>query len=380
MTRRKAAGKPSRKTDKPKPRKQGHGLKIAFAILFLCGFLLGSLIFLSQLRERYQPEPVLVVNDDLLEDIQVELESALLRSGASLQNLRIQKQGQLTTLELAAPFPDARVIHDLNGRLTRLSPEVSLQSLPEQEELAILLTGVPRFKLQFTPPRQPEPVTTSRVAIIMDDLGADLRMARQLLDLKLPITFSILPNTRHAAEVATMAHRRGREVMLHIPMEPLGYPATNPGQNALLVSLSDAEIKRRFYSYLEKIPYAVGGNNHMGSRFTADSHGMDVVLKMMQKEGMFFVDSRTTGKSIAADEARRLGVPVASRDIFLDNDADVDKISRQIRKLAVLASKQGTAIALCHPYAETITALRQEEGFLLQQGVQVVAASALLGQ
>lgn len=380
MTPRKKNSKTSRKTVKQKSQPRGHGIKIAFAILFLCGFLLGSLIFLSQLRDHYQPEIPTVVTSDLLEDIQVELESALLRSGASLQDLKINKQGDLTFLELAAPFPETKVLHDLGSRLERLSPDVRLQSSREKEQLQILLVDVPRFKLQFTPIQRQDPVASSRIAIIMDDLGAELRVARQLLDLKIPITFAVLPNTKHASEVATMAHRRGREVMLHIPMEPLGYPATNPGHDALLVSLSEKEVRRRFYSYLEKIPYAVGGNNHMGSRFTADRQGMTAVLKMLKQEGMFFIDSRTTGKSIAAEEARTLGVPVASRDIFLDNDANVEKIARQIRKLAVLASKRGSAIGICHPYAETIAALRQEEGFLRQQGVEVVAASALLNK
>jgi len=377
----------SRKTQKKKqpakarrsrPGGQGNGLRVALAVLFLGGFLLGSLLFLARMREHYQ---VPVKSPDtrlLLEDVRVELESAMLRSGASLQHLVARKRGEVTELTLSASFPTREVLDELRRRLGRLAGTIELQVDTSGRALAVLLDGRVRYRLFFLQTEAPPVPAGARVVIIMDDLGRDLQRVRQLLEIDLPVTLSILPNTRHAAEVATLAHRHKREVMIHIPMEPLAYPDTSPGDNALLVKLSNGEIRKRFYSYLEKIPYAVGGNNHMGSRFTADAEKMRPVLEVMRGEGLFFIDSRTTGLSVAAAEARDIGVPVASRDMFLDNDRDVDRISLQIRKLALLAARRGSAIGICHPYPQTLEALRREQGFLRDRGVQVVPASALV--
>ncbi|HEY7745053.1 MAG TPA: divergent polysaccharide deacetylase family protein, partial [Desulfuromonadales bacterium] len=236
--------------------------------------------------------------------------------------------------------------------------------------------------LHFRPPPTPPPVAPAnaraRAAIIMDDLGRDLETARALLAIDLSVTFAILPGEANAAKVATLAHDGGREVMIHIPMEPQSYPATNPGDDALLLGQSPEEIRRRFQGYVERVPYAVGGNNHMGSRFTEYRDGMEVVLAAMKDTGLFFVDSRTTGQSVAFAEARQAGVPAAARDLFLDNEQDVEQISREIRKLAVLAGRKGRAVGICHPYPQTLEALRREASYLKQQGIEIVPVSQLL--
>lgn len=378
MTRKKQKKKPSQRSRRPQQPSQGNGLRVAIAVLFLGGFLLGSLLFLAQIRDHFHPLEQSPDARLLLDDVQVELESAMLRSGASLAELKKSQRGGLTEVHLTVKFPSPAVVDDLRQRLERLSPELELQVDQTNRSLSVLLQGTPHFLLVFAPPPAAAVPSRARIAIIMDDLGRDVQTARELLDLKLAVTMSILPNTPHASEVATLAHRYRREVMIHIPMEPLGYPAANPGQNALLVKLSDRQIRKRFTSYLEKIPYAVGGNNHMGSRFTADAGKMKPVLELMRREGLFFVDSRTSGKSVAAKEARALGVAVASRDIFLDNEADVGKISAQFRKLAALALQKGSAIGICHPHSQTLEALRQQADFLHKQGIEVVAASALV--
>jgi hypothetical protein len=234
------------------------------------------------------------------------------------------------------------------------------------------------YLLHFRPPPVRPTKARARAAIIMDDLGRDLETARDLLAIDLQVTFAILPGEPYAAKVATLAHREGREVMIHIPMEPQSYPATDPGGDALLIGQSPEEIRRRFQGFIERVPYAVGGNNHMGSRFTEYREGMEVVLAAMKETGLFFVDSRTTGHSLAFAEARRAGVPAAARDLFLDNEQDVEQISREIRKLAVLAGRQGQAVGICHPHAQTLEALRREAPYLKQQGIEIVPVSKLL--
>jgi polysaccharide deacetylase 2 family uncharacterized protein YibQ len=238
------------------------------------------------------------------------------------------------------------------------------------------------FELLFVPSPPPPPVEPveqgPRVAIIMDDMGNDTFSARELLAIDLEVTFAVLPETESSTETARLAHAQGREVMLHLPMEPIGYPHPNPGRNALLTRLSAEEIRARISSYLQQVPHAVGGNNHMGSRFTQHEEGMRVVLDELARHNLFFVDSLTTNGSVTRRLAADRGVPFGRRSLFLDNDADVEKIRRQIRKLISLALREGEAVGICHPYPETMEALRREQESFAAAGVKVVPVSNLV--
>jgi len=361
-----------------------HRARVLLAALFLSGFLVLSLVLLSQLRNAYIPkalQPGPKVSTAALDDIRVELESVLLRSGATLDRVETLGKGELL-MEARGKFPSAEAVADLERRVRRISDALRMEARPESGKIRISgegLLAVLRFPLPFEEPT----VTTSgkpKMVIIMDDLGRDMQSAQALLDIDLPVTLSILPGTANASRVATLAHRRGREVMIHIPMEPRNYPKTDPGRDALLVDYSESEIRRRFQGYLDRIPYAVGGNNHMGSRFTEDREKMDIVLSEMKTAGLFFVDSLTTGHSVGYEEARKAGMPAVARDVFLDNDEDVDLISAQIRRLAALAGRQGHAVGICHPYPQTLEALRRTSDFLKAQEIEMVPVSQVLNR
>ena len=216
------------------------------------------------------------------------------------------------------------------------------------------------------------------VAIIVDDLGADLAMMQDFLDLQLNLTAAVLPNVPHARAVAVLAHADGREVLLHIPMEPRDYPAVDPGEKALMVDLTSEEVQSRLRSYLQTVPWVVGANNHMGSRFTESREGMKEVLQILKDQGLFFVDSRTTANSVAIAEANGMEIAHAERDLFLDNDINEEDIRRQIRKLIKIAKVQGSAIGICHPHSETVAALKKEAPSFAAAGVSLVAVSALV--
>jgi polysaccharide deacetylase 2 family uncharacterized protein YibQ len=216
------------------------------------------------------------------------------------------------------------------------------------------------------------------VAIIVDDLGADLALMQGFLDLQLNLTAAVLPNVPHARAVAELAHADGREVLLHVPMEPRNYPAVDPGEQALMVDLSIAEVQQRLRGYLQTVPWVVGANNHMGSRFTESREGMRGVLQILKDQGLFFVDSRTTAASVAIVEAEGMEIAHAERDLFLDNDINEEAIRRQIRKLIGIAKEQGSAIGICHPHLETCAALKKEAPSFAAAGVKLVAVSALL--
>jgi polysaccharide deacetylase 2 family uncharacterized protein YibQ len=231
--------------------------------------------------------------------------------------------------------------------------------------------------IQFIPPAPALP-DGPLVTIIMDDLGRSVSTAKALTSMPQLVTFSILPDEPQAARVAEIAYAAGREVMLHVPMEPQGFPAVNPGSEALFIKYSDAEIRSRFDRLLAKIPHATGSNNHMGSRFTEDARALTPVMESLQEKGLFFVDSRTSGRSQVSEVAHQFGVPTMNRDVFLDNLAEVDAIIREIKRLEGKARRQGMAIGICHPYPETLEALRRELPGLAERGISMVPVSVLL--
>lgn len=227
-------------------------------------------------------------------------------------------------------------------------------------------------------PKKPLKIRRGTVAIIVDDLGSSMHEADQLLAIDVPITFSIIPGLARAAGVAEAAHRKGGEVMVHIPMEPKGYRQKPFEKNGLLLELSDEEIEKRLEAYISAVPHATGANNHMGSRFTEERGKMQAVLGVLKGKGMFFIDSKTTPVSVADKLAREMGVPVASRNVFLDNEQDVAAIRVQIEKLAAMAMRSGSAIGICHPHKATLQALALSLPALKAEGITFVYASALV--
>ncbi|PLY02589.1 MAG: hypothetical protein C0623_03800 [Desulfuromonas sp.] len=318
-----------------------------------------------------------------LDDLEVEVESVLLRSGYALEQIEIRRESDLLNYEIRGGMPDEPVLDRFTHRLQKKFSGIEDDRRPDSGELLIYRNGALACLLQFEigeTPLSPPDIRPGKpqVVIIMDDLGRSLTRAKELINLGLPVTFSILPGEQLATDVALLAARSGYEVMIHLPMEPHSYPETNPGPEALLLGQSESEMIRKVHSYFSKVPYAAGANNHMGSRFTEFDRGMKTVLNVLREKGMFFIDSRTTGQSVALSVAGELGVPNAVRDVFLDNVAEVDPIRQQIRKLIKLALKRGSAIGICHPYPETIEALRQEVKFLRSGEVDVVFASKLV--
>ncbi len=216
-----------------------------------------------------------------------------------------------------------------------------------------------------------------KVAIIIDDLGYDLVLARAFASLEIPVTLSVLPMAPYTAEIVGEALRNGREIMLHLPMEPTGYPALNPGPGALLNSMEPEEIRRLVIRHLNEVPQAGGANNHMGSSFTEEGERVAVFLEEIRKRGMFFVDSKTSAHSVAYGLAKEMGVPAACRSVFLDNEHSEKNIGIQIERLLGVAKQRGEAIGIAHPFPETLKALKEVAGRLREE-VEVVTVSELV--
>ena len=216
-----------------------------------------------------------------------------------------------------------------------------------------------------------------RVAIIIDDIGYDRPLLRQFLALDIPLTFAVLPESPFQRSMVKEIRSRGREIMLHQPMEPEEYPRVKPGPGALLASMSPDDLIAQLNRNLDALPGVKGVNNHMGSRLTAESARMYQVFSVLKERELFFVDSRSTVATVCRPSARMLQVPFAERDVFLDHLQDAGFVRRQFRELLREADKHGQAVAIGHPYPVTVQIFRE---FLptLKKRVTLVSASEIV--
>jgi len=216
----------------------------------------------------------------------------------------------------------------------------------------------PKAKPSSPEPERPLP----RLALVIDDLGyIQPELVTRLCSQPVPFSVAVLPYQEHTRESADIAHRLGKEVMLHLPMEPVGYPGPgrDPGPNAILYNLPESEVRRRVRLALDDIPHRTGVNNHMGSRITPDRMRMGWVLQEVKARKCFFVDSRTEKDSVAYDLAEELGIPAVQRRVFLDDDKAFPEMEKQWERAIKLAEKEGAALIIGHIYPETVEALER---------------------
>ena len=373
----------TKRTQRRRPKKRRPDFllknKLLLLILGVAGLLVFSMVFFARMEEQPSapvPKPVAKPQVDPLKKVHAEVEAFLAALNASGNNMQRDLSYEPARYMLEGAFPAPELVDGFKARIQQL-PGDYLVRFRESNSLTVEKNRRTLIVLHFVLP-EPDLPDGPLVTIIMDDLGRSLYTAEALLALPQAVTFAIIPGEAQAVQVAELAYAGDREVMLHTPMEPQGYPAVNPGEDALFVEYSDKEIRRRLEQFLAYIPHVTGINNHMGSRFTEDARALTPVMKSLQEKGLFFVDSRTTGRSLAAETARRYNVPTMDRDVFLDNVAEVDAIVTQIQKLEAKARKHGMAIGICHPYPETLEALRRELPGLAERGISLVPVSVLL--
>jgi len=249
----------------------------------------------------------------------------------------------------------------LRGNLYKRVPEASLLD-NGSNEAAIEIDKLPthRLLLESVPLRLPRPESKGpKLIIVIDDVGENFAVLKGMAKLDIPLTFAVWPNASNTRASVELIAQKRRDLIMHFPMEPMGYPKFNPGDDALFVSMTEDEIKKRVVENLAKIPESIGVNNHMGSRFTAYKPGMDVALAEFKRRGLFFLDSLTSPKSVGRKSAKSTGIPFYERDTFLDNVKDVTAIVHQLKKSEKVALAKGYAIAIGHPYPETLAALKQ---------------------
>lgn len=273
--------------------------------------------------------------------------------------------------------PPGLPLPTLSGQAKKkpLHQEVEPQPTPLYEEPALPHQAPPVATHSKKPEKKPLP-GRPLVAIVIDDMGYRQNTGKALLALDLPLSFAFLPFTPFSEELQQEAQARGRDILLHLPLEPMN-PKANPGPGALSTAMDPEAMKARFHEDLQAVPKAIGVNNHMGSRFTANSVAMRTLLALVRTRGLFFLDSMTAANSVAYDLAIAMGVKTEHRTVFLDNDQNPDKIMAQIDLLIRLAGEHGQAVGIGHPYPATVEALRRYQS-QLRTRTEMVGVSRLV--
>ena len=291
--------------------------------------------------------------------------------GAEYIEVRVPSDLPLATVNLALN----RLIEGLGGRVLQAVEKMDAQ----QVEIRCGHSGgeTTRFLLRRDPELRRR---TGRIALILDDFGSwswRQGLAERFCALPQPLTLAVLPNEGHVQEMIDLALAQGHELLVHLPMEPDGFPRADPGEQAIFVDQETEAIHRLVVDAIDKVPGAVGLNNHMGSRATADPRVMEVVLRLAKQRGLLFLDSRTTARSVAFGLARQLRVPAAQRDLFIDPVDEVEAVSRKLWELAELAAEQGQAIGIGHDREHTLLALETVLPRLESRGFRFVPISRL---
>ncbi len=284
-----------------------------------------------------------------------------------------------------AGTPDRAAQDAIEAELARVAEfhhmqRVTRPGAPGLERFDYLMDGRRTQSIQLITPlpnaqAAPSARGRPRLAVVIDDLGNDRAQADSLFHLAYPLTISVLPHEANSGEIAEEAHRRGYQVMLHLPM------ASNAGDKDETIELhpgmASAEVENTFAGMLDTVPYAAGVNNHEGSLGTADQKLMGELMPLLHQRNLFFIDSRTTAATVAETAAHAAGVAAARRNVFLDDEQAVPAIRKQFVLAIRDAREKGSALAIGHPHAETLEVLSEMLPEAERQGVRLVFASDL---
>lgn len=285
----------------------------------------------------------------------------------------------------ASPSVDiAQLEGELSGEIKQLVKEfegAGEQLEPAKSAIAAEVT-IRSPEAQTEPAWQSEAAewhTTEKpkLAIIIDDLGMTQSATREFAQIKGPLTMAFLPYAPNLTHQTKVTRNAGHELMVHLPMQSQN-DEVDHGKNALFDSLSYEEFNERVAWNLNQFEGFVGVNNHMGSKLTENPGHMVRLMQQLQQKGHLFIDSMTTPNSVGASSAKAAGVPYAVRDVFLDNIRTVDYIKGQLAQAEQVARKRGYAIAIGHPYPETIAVIDKWRQSNDARGIVLVPASQIV--
>jgi len=270
-------------------------------------------------------------------------------------------------VSVTVPMPRAQQKRSLLDRLARRGAVPQIENKPVRDETAVHSWQ----KYAAKPVLVPE--NNAKIILVIDDLGIVKGLSKQIIDMDVPLTLSFLPYASGVSDQVNDAYDKGHDILVHIPMETKG--DADPGPHALLSSETPKQQRDDIDYNFNQFAHYIGINNHMGSAFTEDEAAVNRLLDVVKDKGLFVLDSKTTSKSRLEDRADAKNIPVINRDVFLDNQRDVEYIIGQLEKLEKMAKSNGTALAIGHPYKVTVTALQQWLPTLKDKGITIVPIS-----
>lgn len=242
----------------------------------------------------------------------------------------------------------------------------------------LYLTTVARKPIASGPRHKANPANRGEIAIIIDDFGFRQDMINEFAAIRRPFTFAVIPFKSFSKEAATKGLASGHQVILHLPMEPLSGIESSELSSTIKVSMNGEQVRELIERAAADLPGIIGVNNHQGSRATADQKTMDLVIRVLREKQLFFVDSRTHARSLAADTARRQKLKTTENDLFLDGIADVSYVKKQLRTAGEMALRMGSVTVIGHARPTTAAALREVMPELEARGVRFVFVSQLV--
>jgi polysaccharide deacetylase 2 family uncharacterized protein YibQ len=308
----------------------------------------------------------------------------------SIKALTARLKGKLNLAELQGLNDKDVMLYkvSLDGSVThlllisRFKPRTAAKKKPEVKPKK-KSPAQPQYEFKEEAPPEPAPRKkvsgTPRIAFIIDDMGAYDIGPLELKRLNIPITASVLPDSRRAAEAVHWLKEYNLKALIHLPMQPTNSNGNryNPAK-VITMKSTDTQINALIKRAKRVIPIARGLNNHQGSLATANRPLMSRLLRIIKREGLYFVDSRTIGSSVAYDIAQNMNIRSAKRDVFLDHVQTYSHSLEQIRRLVSVARQNGSAIAIGHPFSTTLRAIKDSIKYIKAKGVKIVFVEELI--
>lgn len=340
--------------------------------------LIFKIFFLSQTAKVRRQLSIQEMDIIRREKINLRINDIILKYG--IKDDWISQRVDEKVVKIPGSVPTIQLCQEIANDIQKYGAEIWKSHEDIKTEAIILEIGYKKQLLQnlrFVKDHRLEPVS-GKIALIIDDFGYhNSEIVDEFLTLNIPLTISIIPGLEFSVQIAEQAVLYKKDVLIHLPMEPLDEPIEDHGFT-LLTSQSDVQILERIKHACEVFPAAVGLNNHQGSKAMADKRIVKILMDELKRQQIFFIDSRTCKNTLGYTLAKRANVPTAKRDVFIDNEDDEKQIQDQILKLATKARKQGAAIGIGHVRPGTLSALKKtiEEFQLL--GFQFVYVSQLV--
>ena len=363
---------------------------MGYFLFFFLGVLLtlGGYTYLTQ-EEHLSPkifsQKVFLV-DQLIQSQLYEI--GLTKKNILLQQSSLKKEGDLAwkqsslKVQILPTLSFSLIEGNFRRSLSALGEPISIHSSQGSEFLQLEVKVLDRVThhLIFIPstPSAFKTALHPKIAIVIDDLGGENKISHELLRWDIPLTFSILPFAPHSQTLAEEAHRRGIEVILHLPMEPHGYPEIRPGEGVLLLEMDEVKLLQQLSKDIDAVPYIKGVSNHMGSRLMEDPEKLKVVFSELKRRGLFFLDSRTTPQTLGLQIAQSVGLKAMERSLFIDHSLNEEKIKQKIKRLIQVSLLNGKAIGIGHPHPSTLKSLKEMIPQIREKGIEIVPLSEVI--